>query len=47
MPGGEHLQVLLWSADGPSLPTGPAMVVSEFREHAVKLNSLLQIKLQT
>lgn len=46
MPGGVHLQVL-WSANGPSLSAGPVTVVSEFGERTVKLNSLLQVKLQT
>lgn len=46
MTGDEHLPVL-WSAKGLSFVAGPAMVVSEFRQHAVKLNFLLQIELQT
>lgn len=46
MTGNEHLPVL-WSANGLSFVTGPATVVSEFRQHAMKLNFLLQIELQT
>lgn len=42
----ENLQVL-WSANSPSLPADLVTVVSEFREHAEKLNYLLQIKVQT
>lgn len=47
MPRGEYLWVLLWPANDRNLLSDLTIVMLEFREHAVKLNSLLQIKLQT